>query len=617
MLDQESSTGDGIVKLRRVLAVACGFLVLASACGGGDEPGPVASGSSEGLRNAFEVAGVRIIEDPVDSSGGLELWSYQVANMEREIDDGAGYLGRQLDELVGSPGGLPFSYLVAGWLDAAPTPLAEEALELIGEQPWEQAPAIVYPTAVLMLFVADGVQATGATDATAMATAQLASFAQSGVCSSLAEWFNGALDFVFDALKVEVEGTGGFFDWLGIIWNAALDLVRGVIEGLVELLTAEIVALIASGLAIIGTLSMAAALLQPWNLDLEPSSAVTRFALAGEPNVQEAVVATADPGYEFEWPGYIEDCASVAGLRLPNPTEAKGSQVVWKQEGFPELGSVTELEQQLDDENAATLDWVTAREDSDEGDENSGTVSIYAAIDLAQIEELKTFLGTLVLGSIPSGPFSGLVESAFAALSEPVFDALAELIRIKGTTSVTVIYHDQPEETTSTLAGDQDCIVGQWTVNGVDAAAIYGESLGIAAGEPYTEGSVFAEFRADGTVEFAFSGWIIGNRTKTESPIPGVISDLTGDTYTESNGIASGTWTATEEILDLGVGDFDTTVIQRIISVELEIDSTIEAIPDLARLYLIPGRPTRYLCNQNQLAIEWADGAAVRWFRDG
>ena len=604
------------VRPRRVLALLCSFVLLASACGG-DDPAPIGSGSSAGLRDALDAAGIRIIDDPVDSTGGLELWSYQVDNMEREIDDGSGYLGQQLDDLVGAPGGMPFSYLVAGWLDSTPTPAAEEALELIGEQPWEQAPAIVFPTAVLMLFVADGVQATGAVDGTAMATGQLASFAQSGVCSTLAGWVNSALDFIFDSLKVEIEGDGGFFDWLGIIWNAAVDLVQGIVEGLIEVLTAPIVDLIATGLGIIGTLSMVASLLQPWNLDLEPSNPVTRFALFGEPNVQESVVATADPGYEFEWPGYIEDCASVAGFSLPNPTEATGSEIDWFEKGFPELGSVTELDQVLDADNMATLDWVTAREESDEGDENEGLVSITARVRLEQIEQLKSMLTTLLTNQIPSGPFAGLVASVFSALTEPIFDALADLIQIKGTTSVVVIYHDEPEETTSTLGGAAGCLVGRWSVNGVDAAAIYGESLGIAAGEPYTEGSVTAQFDADGTVTFRFSGWKIGNRTFTESPLPGAIKDLTGDTYTQSNGTASGTWTATAEMLDLGVGQFDTSVIQRITSPELEIDSTIDAIPDLARLYLIPGGSTRYLCNETQMAIEWADGAAVRWFRNG
>ncbi len=65
----------------------------------------------------------------------------------------------------------------------------------------------------------------------------------------------------------------------------------------------------------------------------------------------------------------------------------------------------------------------------------------------------------------------------------------------------------------------------------------------------------------------------------------------------------------------LFVADFDTEVIQRIVDPILEIDSTIDANPHLARLYLIPNGSARYLCGQDQLAVEWSKGTAVRWFR--
>lgn len=622
----------------RTAIAAITFIVAASACSGSGRgergkgsdlpPGleaaaddstrttatPPAQGSSEGLRSALETAGVRVIADPGESTGGgLELWSYQVDNMEREIDDGAGFLGAQLDDLVGAPGGMPFSYLVAGWLDSAPTPAAEEAVGLTGDQPWAQASTLTFPTAVLVLFVADAVKSADSFEAGRLPSAQLASLAQGGICSTLAGWVNRALDFIFESLKVNTD-DGGFLGWLGTIWNAALDLARGLIEGLIELLTAPIVEAIASALSVIGTLSMVASIMQPWSLKLEPSNGVTRFAVGVEPNVQERVVAEADPGYDFDWPPTIEDCASVAGLTLPNPTRAEGSMIHWKASGFPELGSVTETETLLDAANSAVLDWVTGREESDRGEENSGTVSIYARVDLEQIEELKSMLTTMVTGQIPSGPFEGLVSAAFSALTEPIFDALSELVRIKGSTSVTVVYHDEPEEE-QTQASAAECVVGTWRVNNDDVVQILGASLGDVAEEVYAEGSVTAKFDEDGTVEYRFSGWKVGNTTFTASPIPGVISDLTGEVYTLSNGSAHGTWRIDGGRIVLVVGDFDTSVTQAIISYELEIDNRIDALPDLARLYVIPNGAALFHCDDNRLGVEWADGIGVRWFR--
>lgn len=635
------------MRLRRSLMVAVALAVVASGCSAGGKPDglsdfgarasgggapppeatgdplepyylatPVVLGSSDGLEQALATGGIRIINDPSVATGsGLELWSYQVENMAREIDDGAGYLGVQLDELLGAPGGLPFSYLLAGWLSTAPTPTAQQARSLIGDQPWEQAPSIVYPTAVLALFAADAVQAAGSVDASAMPTAQLASVAQSGICSGLANFVNGVLDFIFESLKVEVDDDG-FFGWLGTIWNAAVDLARGVVEGLIELITAPIVAAISSALAVGWTLSMIASLLQPWNLELRPTNTLTRFAVGDGPNVQERVTATADPGYEFEWPAAIEDCASVAGLRLPNPTDAEGSQIQWREKGFPEFGSVVELQDRLDAENEATVDWVTGREESDEGPELSGLVTIMAFVELRQIEELRAMVVNLITAQIPSGPLEGIVSAIFSELTAPIFDALTDLIRIKGATEIEVIYHDEEEEDPESPAeAAADCIAGTWLANGNDAAAIFGSSLPPNAFEQaYATGSVVADFDEDGTVTFDFNSWRIGSTSRTEG-IEGLTIDLTGDTYTLSNGTARGTWSVAGSRLDLAVGSFDTSVVQRVISPELEIDSTINAIPDMARLYVVPGRPVRFACSGDQLAIEWANGAGVRWFR--
>ena len=49
----------------------------------------------------------------------------------------------------------------------------------------------------------------------------------------------------------------------------------------------------------------------------------------------------------------------MAGLNLPNPTDAEGSTIKWKEIGFPALGSVTEIQTELDAENMATVDWIT------------------------------------------------------------------------------------------------------------------------------------------------------------------------------------------------------------------------------------------------------------------
>ena len=602
----------------RFLVVTVAFIVVVSTCGGSGETsddGPINvgnPGSSEGLFAAFEAIGIDIIDGPEAGSGDrLELWSYQVENLEREVDAGGGYFGRQLDAIAGAPGGMPFSFLIAGWLSSAPTPAAEAAVDLMGEQDWSRAPALVFPTAVLVLFVSDAIDAGADGESSAMVMGQLASLAQGGICSTLAGWVNSALDFIFDALKINTDDEG-FLGWLATVWNAAVDLARAVVVGLIELLTAPIVNAIADALAVVGTLNMVASLLQPWSLEVTPSSAQTRFSVGGGGDIEEEFVVKVDTNIDFEWPPTVEDCASVAGLDLPDPSSAEDSGVAWVTGGLPSLGVVTRKRSLVDVDNEARLEWVTGHEESDKGEAVSGTVSATATVVSNQVEELQAMLAHLISGQIPIAPFGAIVGEIFSALTRPIFAMLAQLVQVDGTASVSVTYHREEEPPEVTEPGD--CLLGTWAVNNEDVLNLHGANLGEVAVEVFAEGSVIAEFDEDGTVTYAFRGWKVGNTTFTKAAIE-EFANLTGFVSTESNGSARGTWRIENGLLVLIVGDFDTTVVQKVVSPELEIDSTIDALPDLARVYVIPNGATRFICNGDLHAVEWRDGIGIRWAR--
>ena len=263
-------------------------------------------------------------------------------------------------------------------------------------------------------------------------------------------------------MKVDAD-TDSFLGWLGTVWNAAVDLARAAISGLVEVLTAPIVALITDALAVIGTLSMIASLLRPWKLEVAAGNAQTRFAVGGEPDISERFTATVDIDIDFEWPGAVADCAQVAGLELPDPSTAKDSEVEWKVVGLPPLGAVVERATVIDDENSARLDWITGREESDRGEPLSGRVSVAVTVTSAQIEQLKAMLEGLIAGQIPLPPFGDIVAQLFSQLTAPIFNDLAELVRVNGTASVNVLFHGEEEVTTTQpSSGIDPCVVGTW-----------------------------------------------------------------------------------------------------------------------------------------------------------
>jgi hypothetical protein len=59
------------------------------------------------------------------------------------------------------------------------------------------------------------------------------------------------------------------------------------------------------------------------------------------------------------------------------------------------------------------------------------------------------------------------VAGLFESLAGPVFDALAELISVRGAGSATIVYHEE-EETPATQppgSGIDPCVVGTWVSN--------------------------------------------------------------------------------------------------------------------------------------------------------
>jgi hypothetical protein len=457
----------------RVVAFGVAGAVLLTACSAfGEDAGHEDAGAADPVARPAEVerapvaldglfvdAGISVVESPAVPAGRdpravapLELWSWQVDNLEREHVAGGGYLGAELDELVDlgpAAAGLPFSYLVAAWLADPPTPTAERALGLIGQQSWSQASTVVFPTAVLALFVTDvaalsvelGWPSTDGPVGFRSGLERAHASPLTGICSTLSGWVNAVLDTLFDALTIELD-DGSAFGWLADIWNIAVELAGAVITGLVDVLTAPIVGAIADGVAIVGTLAMLASMLQPWTLTMVPSAGAVPFAVGDEPAVAGTFHAWAATNAPDVWPDVLVDCASAVELELPDLSSAAGATVAWDVIGFPELGSEEGRDTVIRDDQTAGLRFVTGREESGVGDEVIGYVAASATVTSSTPSQLQALLSQLLTDAVPIEPFSAAVAELFDALTEPIFLELAELVQVHGAGTMQVIRHE-------------------------------------------------------------------------------------------------------------------------------------------------------------------------------
>jgi hypothetical protein len=430
------------------------------ACGGGDGgragEGDVDVGRPPAdLAEILSSAGVSVVDAPGALPVGttadempLQLLTWQVGNLEREHTSGGGYLGSELDGLVGDVGGLPISLLLAAWIVDAPTEAARMAGSLVGDQTWADARVVVFPSAVLALFVADlaalseelGWPAGSAEPQGFRRLGPVPAATPGGVCSTLAGWVNDVIGSLFDVLTVDLDDD--VFGWLGDVWNTAVGLAEAVVTGVITALTAPVVATLTKAVAVIGTLTMLASLLQPWSLVVVPSAAEVAFAVGDGPDNAASFEARADTNVPDVWPDFLVDCASTAGFALPDLSSAAGSAVAWSPSGFPELGEERERDATLGDDNEARLRFVTAREASGNGSEVPGTVAATVTVTSSTPDQLKSLIGHLLSGEIPIEPVASFVEQIFEALTEPIFDALATLVQVHGSGTITVVRHE-------------------------------------------------------------------------------------------------------------------------------------------------------------------------------
>jgi hypothetical protein len=448
----------------RVLRFGVIFTVLAivaTACGSDGEADTAAvtttaAGgleSDSALRRALLDTGVTIVDEPGEGGpvDSMQFLTFQVDNMEREVAVGSGYLGVELDDLFGAPGGLPFSYLLAGWINTSETPAGRQAGAIMGEQSWSEAPSLTFPTAVLALFVADVVAAGEAARGTANGAEAMARVAQSGVCSTMTKWASDALDYIVDVLTFDTEGNW-FREYLGAAWNFAVGLAADALKATVKALTEPIVTLLKDILFVAAVATKVWSVLNPWSLQLTASRPTTRFAVGGEEDIKEHFIAEVDTNVDVTWNRHILDCATVIGMPLPDPSTAVGSEIVWLASGLRGEGTVVSKEEIIRSNDTARLDWITGREESDEGDPFPGRFAASVTVINDHGPQLKLLIEGFIIGQIPDIPIaSGVLRKGVLTITEPILSKIVDYAQVRGVIGVDVIYHipqdgDDPDD---------------------------------------------------------------------------------------------------------------------------------------------------------------------------
>lgn len=480
--------------LRRALAVLLALVVI-SCSSPTDTPedraqaikaDPFAEASVQATISLLAQAGIATYQD-ADSAAPLvavtepvspvKLLHEQVRAMALEAHYGAGIEGSQLDALVDTePDMAPPSYILAAYVSGSETAGAKAARTLMGDQDWQQAPVILYPQLVMMLFTADVLGARASEfDGGPIAGSVIGRGAQpiqrvaamapllvadtGGYCSRVMDWINTALRTVFDALRLG-QSSNSVANFFAQLWNTVVALVEEVVTAIVKSFTQVVLDAIGRVAAIVATVASVVSLIRPWTVTVKAAPFETEKGIAGilEPQKGSVTVTVRLDGLT-EWPEFAADCARTAGRPLPN-LKPEGAQVTWERviQNPPDLIREGLRREALDANASAQLDFVTLVDQVEEPYKRfPGAIVSRIEIERPGLRELLNVVQTELWQELPTqvqGPL-------WSILGPSIMKIQAEIVRLVSTHSSgpgVVFFHVQeatPPPPTSTATPTQ------------------------------------------------------------------------------------------------------------------------------------------------------------------
>jgi hypothetical protein len=387
-----------------------------------------------------------------------------------------GMTAAQINTLTGrlNIGGVrvPTGALVVGWATAAKTRSARLARQLLGPVDRAHYETVVVPNAVLMLFASDTAvhlprpgtkRRSGRSAGSAGVRAHAAA---GGPCTATQEFIEDTVRRVLARIghiKPDRDALNRIFgDVIGPALNAAGELlvipVNAAIDaaGFIVINATRIpVRVVTEALAgVAGAVTVVSAIangILPWSgrIFMAPNP-IRKGVSMGTPG--ELTLAVTALRSNFQWPGWVQNCAEL--LRFPLPTTTpKNEPVNWNLVQQAPAGLVTPLsgDGRLDEKGEAKFGVVTAVEDpkTATGPERFGRVDVVATVQRTDLDRLVHKLSDSLLRTIP-GDLRTMLDPPIRAVINPLLNSITNRILTVRNVSTpryfTVIYHDPPDE---------------------------------------------------------------------------------------------------------------------------------------------------------------------------
>ncbi|MDQ4095183.1 MAG: hypothetical protein M3174_03130 [Actinomycetota bacterium] len=408
---------------------------------------------------AFARAGIGVFDDDSGTlvqevAGGPSAFrytAYQIRNLSLETSAGGGYRGSDLDALgLLQHEKLPtVSQMLVNYATKVDTFGAQLSAELLADQDLMAPENVVFPNIVIAMFLADVYPREPAEGETADSGEVVLAAGSSplvvtqeefpdeldpltdegwrddeedtdrGVCGAVQDFFNNVGEIASGAIGPVATGT----------LRRALGRIVERIPGLAEVRRAN---------AILTTLVQAASVLRTWEIEMEVVPEETaHYSVAGDV-VTGSFTAHVTDGGGFDPPAWLDACAGLVGLDLPESEDAPGSEVTWVKEGIPPHAEVVHEDATVQETSKAVLDFEMTEETEEDhasGELQEGEILVTATVKRNDTRTLSPTIETLLADA--SGEARAVVEAA----APDLLAELAELLDPTGSAMLPVEYH--------------------------------------------------------------------------------------------------------------------------------------------------------------------------------
>jgi hypothetical protein len=412
-------------------------------------------------------------EVPVSGAASpFELLAFQAHALAVGAWAGASWSGAELDGVVPVPtagtGLAPTSALLAGYVGAVDSPGAALSRALLAGQDLLNPASLRFPGVVLVLFASDLATGGGhvagpgpSPSAAAFNGSRLLAFAAPGpgdgrvalpgiavgsICSATANWIQGTINRLFDALKVAAPSSffGSIFS---SIWNFVVDKLQAFVQGVISSVTDVVLGTIRSVAGAIAAAAEQVASILPYAVTVTAGGGAAGAVFFLGPDPQAGVyTAAVSSGDLPAWPDVLQDCANVAGIALPD-FSAKQIPLTWgplRAPADPLLAPVDAARTSTDVTDAtghASWAFLTSSDPGEPTGQRQDQQDVMpVAVHRPELDRLRAKLTDALLGFVP-----GLLRPFVTKLLAPALDGLQGrldgLLDARGTGTAYLVFH--------------------------------------------------------------------------------------------------------------------------------------------------------------------------------